>query len=349
MTLPRAELLAASLNASTGHVVRTALGDRHTKTWKLTDSQVVLYWINCFRSKLKMFVRNLVIHIQRLSMLDDWYHVESSNNLADLGTRKGMKVDDVGPGSKWVNGLDWMKFDPSEFPIKTISEINLSNEIQFAAQKEQIVRETIDNSATCLSHFPVVPSIVKDRYSFSRYVIDPNRFRFRKVVRVLAWVLTFIKNCCRKTGKQLTSISDGPVDMEPTQFMHPEGRYVVTHSENTKALLKCRNGLVAEMYTDSLNDALRYYFVKGTNEVKHFLPVSAYKKFSDEKNGILYYTGRILPTQRAGGDLTMCDVSFDLVKSTFCVPIVERHSPIAYSVVSEVHWNHPDVWHQSSE
>ena len=31
MTLPRAELFAASLNASTGHVIKTALGDRHTK------------------------------------------------------------------------------------------------------------------------------------------------------------------------------------------------------------------------------------------------------------------------------------------------------------------------------
>ena len=29
MTLPRAELLAASLNASTGHIVKTALGERH--------------------------------------------------------------------------------------------------------------------------------------------------------------------------------------------------------------------------------------------------------------------------------------------------------------------------------
>ena len=33
----------------------------------------------------------------------------------------------------------------------------------------------------------------------------------------------------------------------------------------------------------------------------------------------------------------MCDVSLDLVKSSFCVPIVDRHSPIAYFVVNEVH------------
>ena len=117
MTLPRAELLAASLNASTGHIVKTALGERHKKAWKLTDSLVVMHWINCFRSKLKMFVRNLVINIHRLSMLGDWHYIDSANNLADLGTRKGIKITDVGPGTKWLDGLEWMIRNSSEFPI----------------------------------------------------------------------------------------------------------------------------------------------------------------------------------------------------------------------------------------
>ena len=34
---------------------------------------------------------------------------------------------------------------------------------------------------------------VKDRYKFSNYLIDPNRYRFRKVIRVMAFVLMFIK------------------------------------------------------------------------------------------------------------------------------------------------------------
>ena len=83
--------------------------------------------------------------------------------------------------------------------------------------------------------------------------------------------------------------------------------------------------------------------------MKKFLPVSNFEKFSVEKNGILYYTGRILHTQDIGGDLTLCDVSFDLAKSTFCVPIVDRYSPIAYSIVNEVHWHDPDVWHAGVE
>ena len=45
----------------------------------------------------------------------------------------------------------------------------------------------------------------------------------------------------------------------------------------------------------------------------------------------------------------MSDVMFDLSKTTFCVPITDKHSPIAYSIVNEVHSHHPDVKHLGVE
>ena len=40
MSVPRAELLAATLNATTGHVVKTSFGEYFHKSMKSTDSQV---------------------------------------------------------------------------------------------------------------------------------------------------------------------------------------------------------------------------------------------------------------------------------------------------------------------
>ena len=353
MTLPRAELLAASLNTSTGHVVKVALGDRHLKAWKFTDSQVTLHWIHCFRSKLKMFVRNLVIHIHRLSALADWRHVDSDNMIADLGTRRGVTISDVGPDSPWINGHEWMHSNSSEFPVKTIADIRLSNESKKVAQKEEVLIDPLDFNVTCMSFSPVVPVMVKDRYAYSKYILDPNKFRFRKGVRIVAWVFLFIRKCRRKRPKPLTQNSNDYGESTNT-FMYPEGNHAVTRSGNDAGTRKsssvtCQNGLTVELSATVLNDALHYYFVKVTLEVKHFLPKSEYKNISEEKGGVLYYTGRILPTQRVGGDLTLCDVSLDLTKSSFCVPIVDRHSPIAYSIVNEVHWYHPDVWHAGVE
>ena len=45
----------------------------------------------------------------------------------------------------------------------------------------------------------------------------------------------------------------------------------------------------------------------------------------------------------------LSDVMFDLSKTTFCVPITDKHSPIAYSIVNEVHSHHPDVKHSGVE
>ena len=59
---------------------------------------------------------------------------------------------------------------------------------------------------------------------------------------------------------------------------------------------------------------------------------------SVEKNAILYYVGRILPTEKISCADQLSNTMRDLCATTFCVPCVYRHSPIAYSIVNEVHW-----------
>ena len=39
----------------------------------------------------------------------------------------------------------------------------------------------------------------------------------------------------------------------------------------------------------------------------------------------------------------------DLSESTFCVPITDSHSPVAYAIMSDTHWNDTDVRHKGVE
>ena len=39
----------------------------------------------------------------------------------------------------------------------------------------------------------------------------------------------------------------------------------------------------------------------------------------------------------------------DLTATTFCVPVLEKHSPIAYSIISEVHWYNQNAKHGGVE
>ena len=107
--------------------------------------------------------------------------------------------------------------------------------------------------------------------------------------------------------------------------------------------------LVINVQNKFLCLAQRYYFKKASDEVKHFLPESKYKNLSVEKTGILYFSGRILPTQEIGKSPTLSDVSFDLTQSTFCVPLISAHSPIAYALCDEIHWYHPVARHRGVE
>ena len=111
-TMPRAELIAAALNAATGFTVRKAFGNYHKKAFKFSDSKVALHWIGGERKVLKTYV----IEIRRLNDVSDWGYAKSSDMPADLGTRQKAKVTDVMEGSPWINGLSWMSKPGCDFP-----------------------------------------------------------------------------------------------------------------------------------------------------------------------------------------------------------------------------------------
>jgi hypothetical protein len=352
MSTPRAELLAALMNASTAHVVKTSLGNMHKKSLMLTDSQVALHWIHCTKSKLKVWVRNRVIEINRLVDMHLWRYVESKENIADIGTRKGATLDCLGPDGVWTNGYEWMRGEEADFPVKTVEQVILDNEAKSEARKEKIIVDVLQDSYF-VGHIFIPeqhdPQEVGIRYKFCDYVIDPNKFRFRKVVRVLALVLKFVQNMLKilQRVSHVAGLNTEHFNL-PDTFSHPESKFLVTTGEKSKGL-QCTKGLVVELPEVIVKSALAYYFQKSTLEIKHFLPKHKYSNISKEINGILYYSGRILPDQRVVNKLTLADVSFDLSEKTFCVPMVDKSSPVAYAISDEVHWNHFDVRHGGIE
>ena len=74
---------------------------------------------------MKEWIRNSVIEINRLTDKSLWRYVHSKNMIADLGTRKGASLSDVDSKSIWINGVDWMKKDKSQFPVVTVQEVKL--------------------------------------------------------------------------------------------------------------------------------------------------------------------------------------------------------------------------------
>ena len=336
-TQPRGELLAALLNTHTGEVVKRAFGHFHKKSIKLSDSQIVLFWINNEHKALKPWVRTRVIEILRFTLRSSWYYIESKKLIADLGTRRGVNLSDVDANSAWINGYPWMREDESTFPIKSVKDLILSNADSESFKKEVFAPyDTVEDLTN--SDWPLVkvlhttsyPSIcsrfnadeTSARYEFSQYLLDPNWRSFTSVVRVIAIVMKFIRNVrsqIQEKNKVVNEIYEGV----------PEGGIVLSDAE--------------------IEEGRKYFFRKATAEVKEFSKKSDYEKISTEKDGILYYTGRILPEQTIESVVRMTDVMKDLSSTTFFVPIVDAHSPIAYSVINDVHWNHDVANHSGVE
>ena len=92
-----------------------------------------------------------------------------------------------------------------DFPTFTLGELIFSKNDDEACEKEEFILDLDKRmflSRSFYFHKENVDEKIRFRYKLSGCLIDPNRFRFRKVVRILALVLTFI----RKRSKEIDGV-----------------------------------------------------------------------------------------------------------------------------------------------
>ena len=88
LTMPRLELMSATLLARLVHTVKSAL-KLHLEISRTTywlDSKTALCWIQN-QGEWKQFVRHRVNEILQLSKKHDWRHCPGEDNVADIGSR----------------------------------------------------------------------------------------------------------------------------------------------------------------------------------------------------------------------------------------------------------------------
>ena len=94
----------------------------------------------------------------------------------------------------------------------------------------------------------------------------------------------------------------------------------------------------SEITDGDVSNALVYWYKKGSNEVKKFNKSELVSRIAVERDGVLYSRSRIMDGHRfimaAGFNKTSLgkEVQLDLM-----TPVLDRHSPISYSVALFVH------------
>ena len=172
--------------------------------------------------------------------------------------------------------------------------------------------------------------MTKERLTFSKYVMDPNKHKFVKGVRIVALVIKCCKLILSGLGRNLQRFPDveSPV----------ENRFV-TEINVVKEM---------KLSDQDIKHSLNYFFKKTTEELKCYVHPKYYEKDSYEKDDIIYYTGRVL-NDDISYKCEMTEKMLDLSRDTFIVPIIDRHSPVSYAIVSQFYWEDGTVKHSGIE
>lgn len=194
-TIPRLELCAALLAAELMARVKTDLGLEDKKSFCWTDSQVVLSWLKNQPGKLPVYVAHRVLKILKVTISEQWYHVPSKQNPADILSR-GIKPHELSSSTMWLYGPLFLYKARAQWPnpSKQNPEIEINNTV---------------TGLTAQRSFEDTPLV---------YTIE-SKNSFIRVQRVVGYLLRFIRNCRRPKKSRPENVQLSPWNL--TQHLKP--------------------------------------------------------------------------------------------------------------------------------
>ena len=119
VSIPRLELMAAVVGLRLAKTIGMVLKIPKHEWLFWSYSMDVLHWIHGRSRKFKPFVANRVREIQSLTNPEQWRHVQTKQNPADLLTR-GLGVSALIEEERWWKGLAFLVQEEAEWPEKKI-------------------------------------------------------------------------------------------------------------------------------------------------------------------------------------------------------------------------------------
>lgn len=176
ITLPRLELCGALLLSELVNKVIIAMNMVNKRVIYWTDSTIVLCWIHREPGSLKTFVGNRINRIRELTAPEQWRHVRSADNPADLVSR-GLNAIQLRSSELWWQGPTWLSKPDIEWP--------------------KLKLEKISNLPDCKPRNVTISLSTLDQSIFLKY----SNVMF--LIRVIGYCLRFIDNCKRTKATRL--------------------------------------------------------------------------------------------------------------------------------------------------
>ncbi|XP_071848188.1 uncharacterized protein [Apostichopus japonicus] len=185
-TIPRLELQAAVLAVKVDSLLRRELALEFAKSYFWTDSEIVLKYIHNDSRRFHVFVGNRVSLIREFSDPQQWFHIETKANPADLVTRNCSfsKFN----SSKWFNGPDKLGRYKNDWQTAKLNSLVLTDDDPEVKETDVTVGYT-----TVAGH--VSPPGLSDVGDSDEplYRIMNHYSSWFKMKRGLAWLLRLVR------------------------------------------------------------------------------------------------------------------------------------------------------------
>lgn len=189
VSVPRLELAACELLSHLFVVVTRATNWPNAQAFFWCDSTVVLYWMRKELCQLKMYVANRVQKIRENTDMNNWFHVRSEQNPADLISR-GLNAMELVPNELWWSGPPWLRKPEDEWP----TPLQLTKGELHEANTE--IKQTMFVGAVHLPKLNDLLIFIKRKNNEIDHVaLDNYTNDIQRILRIASYVLRFIKNC----------------------------------------------------------------------------------------------------------------------------------------------------------
>ncbi|XP_058828387.1 uncharacterized protein LOC131688231 [Topomyia yanbarensis] len=177
LSIPRKELSAALLLSHLVKRVTVELSMKFLEVVLWCDSTIVLAWIKKPLNELELFVRNRIALIQEETDGFRWEYINTENNPADIVSR-GQLPEILSRNNLWWHGPEFLAY------------------VIYQIQPPAAVPDTDLPEMKAVPAAPTVKN--KPLPIFSRYS------SFRKLQRVISYILRFVDNCRKKSVERET-------------------------------------------------------------------------------------------------------------------------------------------------
>ena len=191
--IPRMELNGGLLGARGREIITGCSRYTFSRIIHLVDSETVLCQVSSRATRFKVYESGRIGEIQTIcGDTHDWFWVPTELNVADWNTR-GKSPSELGPGSMWQEGPDFLKLPFDQWPIKSINEIRTHVEVKsdfIDALVEEVASFSIQVSRFCCTN------ILTRDLKLKSYLTLPytNTSRWKILVRGLALVIGCIRS-----------------------------------------------------------------------------------------------------------------------------------------------------------